>query len=158
MSVAAIIFIAVGFILLCVEILIPGFGLIGVMGGVLMFVGVVIAGYMEGIWTAITYAGITITLSLVACVVGFWILPKTRIGKAFILSASEKSESGFRASPEELAEFAGKSGVTLTSLRPAGIMDIDGDRIDVVTRGEFIEKGEAVKVIEVEGSRIIVGA
>ena len=158
MSIAAIIFIAVGFILLCIEILIPGFNLIGIMGGVLMFVGVVIAGYKEGMWTAITYAGITIALSLVAGAVGFWIMPKTRIGKAFILDTSEQSESGFRASPEELAEFTGKSGVTLTSLRPAGIMDIDGDRIDVVTRGEFIEKGEAVKVIEVEGSRIVVGA
>ena len=157
MSIAAIIFIAVGFILLCIEILIPGFGLIGIMGGVLMFVGVVIAGYMKGMWPAITYAGITIALSLVACVVGFWIMPKTRVGKAFILGVSEKRESGFRASPEELAKFTGKSGVTLTPLRPAGIMDIDGDRIDVVTRGEFIEKGEAVKVIEVEGSRIVVG-
>ncbi len=158
MSIAAIIFIAVGFILLCIEILIPGFGLIGVMGGVLMFVGVVVAGYMEGMWTAITYAGITIALSLVACAVGFWILPKTRIGQAFILGASEKSDSGFRASPEELEGLAGKSGIAITSLRPAGIMDIDGDRIDVVTRGEFIEKGEAVRVIEVEGSRIVVGA
>ena len=158
MSIAAIIFIAVGFILLCIEILIPGFGLIGVMGSILMFVGVVIAGYMEGIWTAITYAGITIVLSLVACAVGFWIMPKTRVGKAFILGTSEQSKSGFRASPEELARFTGKSGITLTPLRPAGIMDIDGDRVDVVTRGEFIEKGQTVKVIEVEGSRIVVGA
>ena len=158
MSIAAIIFIAVGFILLCIEILIPGFGVIGIMGGVLMLVGIVVAGYMEGMWTGITYAGITIALSMVACVVGFWILPKTRVGKAFILGASEKSESGFRSSPEELEKFAGRSGVTVTSLRPAGIMDIDGNRIDVVTRGEFIEKGEAVKVIEVVGSRIVVGA
>ena len=159
MPILAIIFIAIGFILLFIEIfLIPGFGPVGAIGGVLMVVGIVIAGYRGGVETAVVYAGITIVLSLVLCAVGFWLMPRTRVGKAFILDTSETSESGFRSSSEELEKFAGKTGIAVTPLRPAGIVDIDGVRLDVLTRGDFIEKGAVVKVIKIEGSRIIVGA
>jgi membrane-bound serine protease (ClpP class) len=47
--------------------------------------------------------------------------------------------------------------MTLTPLRPAGIIDVEGVRLDVLTRGEFIEKGKEVKIIDIVGSRIVVG-
>jgi len=77
MSVEAIILIALGFVLLFVEIfLIPSFGPVGVMGAVLMGIGVAIAGYREGIRAAVIYAGVTVGLALPMCGVGFWLLPK----------------------------------------------------------------------------------
>jgi membrane-bound serine protease (ClpP class) len=159
MFLAATILIAIGFILLFIEIfLIPGFGPIGVVGAVLMAVGVAIVGYKEGVRTAVIYTGIAIGAAVPLCAVGFWLIPKTKIGNSFILSARENGESGFKSSPEELERFTGKTGVALTPLRPAGTIEVDGARLDVVTQGEFIEKGKEVEVIKIEGGRIVVGA
>jgi membrane-bound serine protease (ClpP class) len=159
MLLAAVIFIAIGFILLFIEIfLIPGFGPVGVLGAILMAVGVAIVGYKEGVRIAVIYTGVAIGASLPLCAVGFWLIPKTKLGSSFILGTQESSQAGFKSSPEELEEFTGKTGVALTPLRPAGTIEIDGVRLDVLTQGEFIEKGKEVEVIKIEGSRIIVRA
>jgi membrane-bound serine protease (ClpP class) len=50
----------------------------------------------------------------------------------------------------------GKEGQAHTNLRPAGIVEIDGKRFDVVTSGEPIDKGGRVRVVKVEGNRIVV--
>jgi len=50
----------------------------------------------------------------------------------------------------------GKEGVALSDLRPAGIGLFDDDRIDVITRGDYIEKGKRIKVIAEEGSKVVV--
>ena len=158
MPLLAIIFIALGFIFVFIEIfLIPGFGPVGVIGGLLMAVGVAVAGYTRGVWTAVVYAVIVIVLTLPTCAIGFWLMPKTKLGRSFIHSTSEYSEFGYRSSSDELEKFVGKTGMTLTPLRPAGIIDVEGVRLDVLTRGEFIEKGKEVKIIDIEGSRIVVG-
>ena len=56
---------------------------------------------------------------------------------------------------EKLTELGGKEGVTLTALRPAGAAEIEGRRLDVVTDGVFVEAGRPVRVISVEGARIV---
>jgi len=56
----------------------------------------------------------------------------------------------------ELSSFAGKEGIALTPLRPAGTAEVAGERLDVVTGGEFIEPGSRVIVIRVEGTRVVV--
>ena len=56
----------------------------------------------------------------------------------------------------DLATMAGRTGTALTTLRPAGRADFAGTPIDVVTNGDFIEKGTCVRVLEVSGSRIVV--
>ncbi len=158
MPLLAIVFIALGFIFVFIEVfLIPGFGPVGVIGGLLMAVGVAVAGYTQGVQTAVVYAAVTILLLLPICAIGFWLMPRTKLGKSFIHSTSEYSESGYRSSSDELPKFIGKTGTTLTPLRPAGIIEVEGVRLDVLTRGEFIEKGKEVKIIDIEGSRIVVG-
>ncbi|MBD3181183.1 hypothetical protein GF312_02755 [Candidatus Poribacteria bacterium] len=158
MSMLAIALIAVGLILIFMEIfLIPGFGPIGLVGGALIVIGVIIAGFTKGMWTAVIYSGITIAIVIPICAVGFWVMPRTKFGKAFILGTSENRETGFVSSSEELVDYIGKTGLSVTSLRPAGIVDIDGNRLNVVTKGEFIEKGKQVEILDVKGSRIVVG-
>ena len=159
MFLTVIILIAIGFILVFIEIfLIPGFGPIGVLGAALIVVGVAIVGYREGVWTAVIYTGVGIGAALPLCAVGFWLIPKTKLGSSFILGAQESSQAGFKSSSEELERFTGKTGVAITPLRPAGTIEIDGVRLDVLTQGEFIEKGKKVEVIKIEGNRIIVRA
>ena len=62
----------------------------------------------------------------------------------------------FKAEPDDMKVLLGKSGQTRSVLRPAGIADFDGVRLDVVTEGEFIEAGEPVTITRVEGGRIVV--
>jgi membrane-bound serine protease (ClpP class) len=50
----------------------------------------------------------------------------------------------------------GKCGVAITVLRPSGIAEFDGERLNVVSQGDFIGKDAAVKVIAIEGGRIVV--
>ena len=73
--------------------------------------------------------------------------------KAFSIKESEK---GFSSSNHELKELISKEGVTITPLHPSGIVLIDGKRVDVVTYGNMIGKNVKVKVVEVEGNRIVV--
>ena len=55
-----------------------------------------------------------------------------------------------------LASLAGKRGVAVTDLRPAGKVEIDGAPVDAVTQAEFIGKGLPVEVMEVDGFRVVV--
>ena len=57
---------------------------------------------------------------------------------------------------EDVKNLVGKTGRTLTALRPSGIAEIDGRRVDVVTEAEFIGKGESVLVESVEGMKVLV--
>ena len=51
-------------------------------------------------------------------------------------------------------ELVGKTGTAITALRPSGSANIDGERIDVTTSGEYIEAGKRIRVAEVRGSRV----
>ncbi|MGR3319294.1 MAG: NfeD family protein [Candidatus Anammoxibacter sp.] len=73
--------------------------------------------------------------------------------KTFTIKESEK---GFSSSDEKLKDLLSLEGVAITPLHPSGIVLIDGKRIDVVTAGDMIEKNTKVKVIEVEGNRVVV--
>ena len=54
------------------------------------------------------------------------------------------------------ALLVGKTGTAITPLRPAGTAEVDGERIDVVAEGDFVERGEKVQVVEVDGTRTVV--
>jgi membrane-bound serine protease (ClpP class) len=73
-----------------------------------------------------------------------------------VLSTAEDSELGYQAPPAELENYAGKTGRAVTPLRPAGTAIIDGSRVDVVTEGNFISNDTPVKVVKVEGMKVIV--
>jgi membrane-bound serine protease (ClpP class) len=55
-----------------------------------------------------------------------------------------------------MAGLIGKNGVATTTLRPAGKAKIEGKLVDVVTQGDFIEKGAQIRVLRLEGNRIVV--
>lgn len=156
MLVEAVVLIAIGFVLLFIEIfLLPSFGPVGVLGGILIISGLVLAGYKEGFYSAIKHVGITFGFMLPVCAIAYWLLPKTKLGRAFILDTSERKEVGFQSGPE-LEHLVGKVGMAVTHLRPAGTAEFDGERLHVISEGEFIQKGERIQVIRVEGNKIVV--
>jgi membrane-bound serine protease (ClpP class) len=82
-------------------------------------------------------------------------LPKSTAFSKLILSEAETSDKGFVSYPSE-KELVGMEGVALTSLRPAGSAQINGKRVDVVADWDYIEKGKKIKVLRVEGIKVVV--
>lgn len=72
-----------------------------------------------------------------------------------ILKDSTNSEAGYR-SHEDRSHLVGKTARTVTDLRPAGIITCDDERIDAVSDGTFILRNRQVKILEVEGTRVVV--
>jgi len=138
-----------GAILLFLETLLPG--MIAGLIGFLCLLAAVILGYRDfGYQTgSLILAGV-----LVGLVIGVWcwlkFFPDSRLGKKFI-SQGSSGELGV-----EKPELLNGTGVALTQLRPSGTASINGQRVDVVTEGGLIERGTAVKVVAVEGARIVV--
>jgi membrane-bound serine protease (ClpP class) len=90
-------------------------------------------------------------------VIGLKMFPKTFVGKKLILSFSQEREDGFASySTERYDGLEGTEGEALTMLRPSGMARFDGKKYSVVTSGELIEKGTAIRVVKVEGSRVVV--
>jgi len=142
--------IVLGFLLLLIEaFLIPGFGFAGILGGVFILGGSGLVWYDAG-----PAAGLATLLgSGGAAVVFAWLFVRSSAARRFVLDRRLDGEARLR---HELIELAGRQGTAVTNLRPAGSVEIDGERYDVVTEGEFVAPGTAVRVIEVEGFRVVV--
>lgn len=56
----------------------------------------------------------------------------------------------------DYSRYLNKEGIVLTELRPSGSVKIDNDILDVVSEGSYINKGEKIRVVKIEGIRIIV--
>jgi membrane-bound ClpP family serine protease len=145
-----ILLLVVGLILIAIEVLvIPGFGVIGVLG-ILATVGGVVMAWMR---LGSAYGMLAITAGVVVTAAMLYLLPKTRAGRALVLDAGEKD---MRAGDPRLRELAGMSGHALTALHPAGTADVGGRTVDVVTDGVYVDAGRALRVVRVEGSRVVV--
>ena len=152
-----IFFISLGILLVFIELLIlPGFGIAGIPGCLLILIGFGVAWSEYSLQTALTSTGITLVLVIPLAIIALSLLRRTPVIQTFILSATENKEDGFQAPPSELTSLVGKSGKTLTPLRPAGAALINGHRVDIVTQGEFVAPQTDVEVIFVEGSRVVV--
>lgn len=151
---AAVIFVA-GLILLIIELVVPGFGVFGITGIIAIFVSIVFAApsLNQGLITLL----IALVVLIVAVPVFFKIFGRSRLMQRFVLAQAETSAKGFVHAPAK-SSLQDKNGSTLTVLRPAGSALIDGQRVDVLTEGEFIGKGEKIRVIRVEGTKVIVAA
>jgi membrane-bound serine protease (ClpP class) len=151
-----------GLILLVLEIfVIPGFGLAGVLG-----IGALLAGLSlsligggatwEFIGIAVGRVLISVVLALVASLLMLRFLPRLPFGRQLILETGLAAGEGYASAPERDSSWLGKRGTAFSMLRPAGIAEIDGERVDVVSDGEFIDAGMAIVVTRVDGNRIVV--
>jgi membrane-bound serine protease (ClpP class) len=162
-SVIEIIIFIVGVVLLLLEIfVIPGFGIFGALGIILMiaslFLGL-ISDFPLVDWDMIQMATIQLAGAFIlAIIVIFFLLkylPKSKIWNNLVLQKNIDEQSGY-TSDKKLKELIGKKGKALTDLRPSGTAFIENKRIDVVTSGEYITKGTNILVISEEGSKVVV--
>jgi len=152
-----IVLVSVGFVAIFVEFFVPAGGLVGVAGLAAMVVGIVFAYYDHGNLAGTLLLLLALAGTPISLAVGFKIFPHTFLGKRLILSQSQPQEQGYTASSSgKYKALLGKEGVVVSPLRPVGMARIDDEKYSVVTEGEMIEAGAAVKVTAVEGSRIVV--
>jgi membrane-bound serine protease (ClpP class) len=147
----------VGFIALFLELFVPAAGIIGAAGIICMLVATVLAYNSLGkIVGSLFLAGVLVGTPAMI-MLGLKVFPKSFIGKRLILFRSMEQEYGFTSSDvEKYRDLLGKEGITLTMLRPSGMVRINGKKYSVVTSGELIERDQTVHVIKVEGNRIVV--
>ncbi len=143
-----------GVVLLGVEILaVPGFGLPGVTGIVAIIGSIMLAApnlTLAVIYILVALAGTTVLL--------VWLIryaSRQSRWKRLILTDKLDKEHGYSAGAE-LSYLSGRQGVTVTPLRPAGIAEIEGQRLDVVSEAAFVAADREIEVLRVEGSRILV--
>ena len=148
----ALIALTVGYVLLVVEMCIPGFGAPGITGAALAVVGLIVMQPtpMQALALVIVYV-LLLMIALVICL--RWIA-KGRLSKSPLVLNEVSTQSGEGG----LEQYIGKTGAAHTPLRPAGIAELDGVRLNVVTEGDFIERGATVRVVRVSGNRVVVAA
>ncbi|MEK3890681.1 NfeD family protein [Bacillus sp. FSL K6-3431] len=142
-----------GIVLIVAEFYLPG-GIAGLLGAVAIIGSILMAG------GNIVHMAISIIIALFLAVLSIIIMVKVfgkrmNIFKRLILTDSTNTESGYVSNVNRL-ELIGREGMTVTALRPSGTAKVDDERLDVIAEGSFIESNTAVKVIKVEGSRIVV--
>jgi len=142
-----------GIILLVIEGLIPGLGIAGIGGVICVFVSVFMI--TSNLFEALLLLVVTIALMALSLVVMYKAGIGSKYMKFLILKTEQKSEEGY-VSTKDYKKYLGKQAKAESALRPSGFIIIEGIRIDAVTQGEYIDKGNMVEVIKVEGSSMIV--
>lgn len=142
-----------GLILLIIEAIVPGFGLPGISGIILVIAGTILA--MGTITSALVSLSIAIILTAIITILLIKLGHKSPHLEKIVLTTHQKDEEGYlSASTKE--EYLGKEGMTVSELRPSGIIEIDGKRLDALSEGSFIPKETPIKIVRVEGSKIFV--
>lgn len=152
-SLWSLILLVAGIGFLVAEIFHPGFGLPGVLG--LLALGLDILISARTLAQGLLMTAIAAVIVLVIFLVGATLFNRGKLPKKLVLEEENGSDEGFVSGDGEGAQ-PGQLGRAVTVLRPAGIAEIGGRRLDVVTRGEFLPQGAALRVEAVEGSRVVV--
>ncbi len=141
----------VGLLLVFAEIYVPG-AILGTLGALCLLAAVGASYYEYGFGVgSIMLVGISL-LSLASVALGLKIFPATPLGRQLQLETALNSP----LEKPDYRSLVGQEGVALTSLRPSGKARIGSQRVDVVSQGGLIEKDTRIKVVQVEGARVVV--
>jgi membrane-bound serine protease (ClpP class) len=179
-----VVLVLAGLALIAVEVfVIPGFGVAGVLGLLALLSGLFLSLIDEQLVSreALMRAGSTVGLAVITIAVGgatlLWLLPQLlrpsrlvlqskgalrdharRTGSLILVEAldDDRGEVHPRMPEPEPRSLVGATGVALSDLRPGGFAQIDQERVDVVTRGDYISAGEPIEVVADEGYRRVV--
>jgi membrane-bound serine protease (ClpP class) len=149
----AVLFFGIGIVLILAELILPGL-VCGILGAASLVASCAIAiSWRPDL--AIPIIFVEATSAVVCVIVGFYVFPKTFLGRAMILDTTLSPESGW-VSDETDEDLVGALGEVYSALRPSGSIMVKGRRINAVSSGEFVDEGAAVRVIEASGNRVVV--
>lgn len=133
--------------------IVPGHGAPGILGGIMLLAAVLLAFGIPFFIIALQ----TVATAIVLTVIVFWMVSRATPENAWLSRLTFVGAQGadYVASADH-TQLRGQRGFAASYLRPAGVALIDGQRVDVLTQGEFIPEGTPIRVTRVEGARVFV--
>jgi len=153
LEIIGIVLLIAGFVLVGIEMALPGFGLPGISGIISLVLGIIFIAdtISEGIIMAI----IVIVILGIMLAVAMTLLGSKKMKSPMVLREDVKGEQGFLES-SDLEYLVGKEGLALTDLRPAGKGMFDGIEFDILSGGSFINKGSNIRIYKIRDNKLIV--
>jgi len=141
--------------LIVAEVFVPSGGFISacalaclIAGGVIFFHHSATAG-LAGV-------GVAVVMIPSVLITAYKVLPKTRFGKSVTLTPPQRQQGDAVPDTEQLKELLGSEGVVITPLRPVGMCDFSGRRVECLAESGYVDKGKKVKVIHVQSTQVTV--
>jgi membrane-bound serine protease (ClpP class) len=131
----------------------PGHGFFGVGGILALVCAVFLAFGVAFFWSAIQAIAIAVVVSVVAYAIIVRYIPENAFMRRFAFTGTQGADY---VSSADYSSLVGRDGFAASYLRPAGVATVGGQRIDVLTDGDFVTAGTAVRIVRVEGSRVFV--
>lgn len=155
LMIAGILLLIAGFILVGIEMVLPGFSAPGISGIICLVAGVFLLAdsVMEGVVIAIA----VLALMGILMAVILWLLSHGKLKSPIILEEEQKTAEGYLSS-SDLQYLLGRQGTAATDLRPSGAGVFDDVKFDVMSEGNYISAGMPIEIIKVEGSKLVVKA
>jgi len=141
-----------GVIVIIAEIIIPSGGILAIIAAFLFGYSLYSVFSQISIFAGCLFLGADALIIPILVVTGLKLLARSPVTLRRRLSSNE----GVISQSFELKELVGKDGITVTNLRPSGKAQIAGKKLDVVSRGEYIEKDSKISVHAVSGNQIVV--
>lgn len=142
-----------GVVLIIIELYVPGFGFFGIAGITSILASIFFT--LGGGLAALNLLAVSLVIAVAIFLVILRWLPESKLWSRVVLQDSEQTMQGY-VSGEDYSKFLNKMGTVSTLLRPAGVVEIEGTSLDVVSEGLFIQPGVRVRVVSVTGNRIVV--
>lgn len=142
-----------GFILVGIEMVVPGFGLPGISGIICLVSGVLMTA--KTLEAGIVMVIVIIVLLGIMLAVIMTLLGSKKIKAPIVLNDDVKGEHGF-LNTNDLEYLVGKAGVAVTDLHPGGKGSFEGIDFDIISEGKYIKKGQSIKISRIKDNKLMV--
>lgn len=151
----AILLVVASLALFTLEVFVVSFGAL-TLAAVALGIGGIVAAFNVSTAFGWTMTGVVI-VGIPACIwSAFKLLPKLPFARGFYLEHPNRSERERSAAAAIDESLVGREGISVSALRPAGAAEIDGQPMQVISKGTLIDAGTPVRVVDVSGNRIVV--
>lgn len=141
--------------LIIAEVFVPSGGLISICAMACLIGGVAIFFHHSNV-AGIIGIGVAIVMIPSVLIIAYKVFPKTKFGRSVTLTPPERQEGDAVPDTAELKNMLGAVGTVITPMRPVGMCDFSGRRIECVAEGGYVDKGQKVKVIRVQSTQLTV--
>ncbi len=138
-----------GILLVFAEMLMPGFGLFGIVGGFMMIGSTLMVARVYGM---VAFLAMFVLLVLLFVVL-IYVARKSQFYHKVVLKDKQDTKD---FDESRLVGLLGKKGITQSTLRPYGVAEFDGMQVDVTSFGDFVDRGQAVEVVQITGKAVTV--
>lgn len=151
LAILGILLLITGFILVGVEMVVPGFGLPGISGIACLIGGIILTA--RDVEQGLTITVVVVVILAVMLTIAIVVLKRVKV--PFVLEDEMKAKGGY-LNNSDLEYLVGKKGIASTDLRPSGKCSIEGVEFDVRAEGQYIKRGTKVFISRIHENTIMV--